>query len=348
MTAAPGTPTARDRRVLGRETHSSRSGLAITVASLIIVVCLVVATERVLEFLGRAPLLFSLTDAARTASAPAADLLRVVVPLGIGVALVGLFLLLAAILPARRTRHGLSTDRLAVVIDDEVIASALARTTAAAAEHPSAPRRRPDGPSRLVTSTNRTLNRILLAFSAVLLLLGSGAAIVASVPAVLHMWRQGAAIAIAEIETLLSATPVAGGVSWAPLASLALVAVLVWVLLIFVARQVRGRTETLVNTPLTSQGRTRIDAAFAEEALEQSLAGQSDLLGLYTSTYRANGASMLRVAVLARRGTAQHRVTSSIPFTNPFEGSTGCSAMKAPCFYTSAAASAVVSQGRPN
>ena len=347
MTAAPGTPTARDRRVLGRETHSSRSGLAITVASLIIVVCLVVATERVLEFLGRAPLLFSLTDAARTSSAPAADLLRVVVPLGIGVALVGLFLLLAAILPARRTRHGLSTDRLAVVIDDEVIASALARTTAAAAEHPSAPRRRPDGPGRLVTSTNRTLNRILLAFSAVLLL-GSGAAIVASVPAVLHMWRQGAAIAIAEIETLLSATPVAGGVSWAPLASLALVAVLVWVLLIFVARQVCGRTETLVNTPLTSQGRTRIDAAFAEEALEQSLAGQSDLLGLYTSTYRANGASMLRVAVRARRGTAQHRVTSSIPFTNPFEGSTGCSAMKAPCFYTSAAASAVVSQGRPN
>ncbi|TFD47817.1 hypothetical protein E3T55_14785 [Cryobacterium frigoriphilum] len=127
------TPAARDRRVLRRETHSSRSGLAITVALLIIVVCLIVGTEMVLQLLGRAPLLFSPTDAARTAAAPASDLRRVMVPLGIGVALVGLLLLLAAVLPGRRTRHGLSTDRLAVVVDDEVIASALARSAAIAA-----------------------------------------------------------------------------------------------------------------------------------------------------------------------------------------------------------------------
>lgn len=133
MRTSAATPAARDRRVLRREMHSSRSALAIVVALVIIALCLLVATEIVLQLLGRAPLSFSPTEAARTAAAPATDLRGIMVPLGIGVALVGLLLLLAAVLPGRRTRHSLSTDRVAVVIDDEVIASALARSTAVAA-----------------------------------------------------------------------------------------------------------------------------------------------------------------------------------------------------------------------
>ncbi|TFD47816.1 hypothetical protein E3T55_14780 [Cryobacterium frigoriphilum] len=165
-----------------------------------------------------------------------------------------------------------------------------------------------------MTTTNRALNRLLLAFSGLLLLLaGSSATLVASVPAALQLWRSGAAFAIVETETLLSAIPVAAtGDSWAGVAVVALMAALIGALVAFTVRQGRGRTRTLVNTPQTDQGRTRIDAAFAEQALEQSLAGQSDFLGLHTSTYRVNGASMLKVSVVARRGTAPRDVIDAV------------------------------------
>lgn len=161
-----------------------------------------------------------------------------------------------------------------------------------------------------MTSTNRTLNRLLLALTGVLLLIGgSAAALVAIVPAALQAWRQAADARITDIEALVSATPAAAtGVSWVWFALLALLALLIGVLVAFIVRQGRGRTATLVNTPKTDHGHTQIDASFAEQALAQSLAGQSDFLGLHTSTYHVNGASMLKVSVLARRGTAPRDV----------------------------------------
>lgn len=126
-------PTQRDRRVLRRETHSPRSGLAITVALLVIVGCGYLAAEIVLQLLGQSPLLIAPTDAVRAAASPADDLLGIIVPIGIGGVVLGLLLVLAALLPGHRSRHSLSAERLAVVIDDEVIASALARSAATAA-----------------------------------------------------------------------------------------------------------------------------------------------------------------------------------------------------------------------
>ena len=128
MTANP----TRDRRELRRETHPPRSGLAIAVAVLTIAACVLLATETVLHLFGQAPLVIAPTDAARAAAEPAPVVLRLLVPLGLEAALIGLLLLLllllllAAVLPGRRSRHSLTTERLAVVFDDEVIASALA------------------------------------------------------------------------------------------------------------------------------------------------------------------------------------------------------------------------------
>ena len=135
MTANP----TRDRRELRRETHPPRSGLAIAVAVLTIAACVLLATETVLHLFGQAPLVIAPTDAARAAAEPAPVVLRLLVPLGLEAALIGLLLLLllllllAAVLPGRRSRHSLTTERLAVVFDDEVIASALARSSATAA-----------------------------------------------------------------------------------------------------------------------------------------------------------------------------------------------------------------------
>ena len=53
-------------------------------------------------------------------------------------------------------------------------------------------------------------------------------------------------------------------------------------------------------------------AARAEQAREQSLIGQSNFLGLYTSTFRVNGASILKVSVRARGGMAPRDVIDTV------------------------------------
>lgn len=139
MTAPPlvGAPTgdhaATHRRLLRRETHVSRSG-AVVVAMLIALVlaaaavfagALVLLDQNVLGVDPRA-----VVDAALAAP----DGLDTTIVIGIGavVALIGLVLLLQGILPRRRPRHVMSSDRLAVVVDDEVLASAAARAARSA------------------------------------------------------------------------------------------------------------------------------------------------------------------------------------------------------------------------
>lgn len=118
------------RRILRRELHSPRSVVAITVAVVLILVCIYVGIEIVLMMLGQPALLVApqemLTVLGTLGSAP------VEVPIIVGIALmvVGLMLLISAIAPGRRARHELAGSRAAVVVDDEVIASGLARHAA--------------------------------------------------------------------------------------------------------------------------------------------------------------------------------------------------------------------------
>lgn len=119
-------------RILRRETHSSRSLLAIILAVILIVVFAWIGTEIVLALLGLPALLVApadmFTSAVGLVNAPAES----VATAGIVVALVGLLLIVAALTPGRRARHVLDTDRAATVVDNEVIASALARYSSSA------------------------------------------------------------------------------------------------------------------------------------------------------------------------------------------------------------------------
>ncbi|WEO77426.1 BON domain-containing protein [Cryobacterium sp. SO2] len=120
------------KRLLRRETHSPRSVVAIGLASVIIAGCLYSGTELVLELLNRPALLAAPTDVVRYVSqvndiAPAALL-----ALGIIVAIAGAALVLVAVLPGRRARREVASDRAAVVVDDEVIAASLERRAAVA------------------------------------------------------------------------------------------------------------------------------------------------------------------------------------------------------------------------
>lgn len=116
------------RRLLHRETHVSRS-VAVTLTMVVVVLAaaavglaavLVLLDERLAGFDPR-----TVVDAAFRA--PAGTVLPVVVVVGALVAALGLLLVLLGVLPKRRARHTMPSRRFAVVVDDEVIASATAR-----------------------------------------------------------------------------------------------------------------------------------------------------------------------------------------------------------------------------
>ena len=117
-------------RITRRETHSPRSLLAIVLAVILIVVFAWVGTEVVLALLALPALLVApkdmFTSVLGLVDAPAG----IVVAAGIVAAVLGIILIIVALAPGRRARHVLETDRAAIVVDNEVIASALARHAA--------------------------------------------------------------------------------------------------------------------------------------------------------------------------------------------------------------------------
>jgi len=115
------------RRIGRRETHSPRSLLAIVLAVALILVLAWLGTEIVLALLGAPALLVApvdmFTSAVNLVDAPTG----IVAAAGIVVAVIGLVLVIASVAPGRRARHLLTSERTVVVVDNEVIASALAR-----------------------------------------------------------------------------------------------------------------------------------------------------------------------------------------------------------------------------
>lgn len=121
-------------RILKRETHSSRAVASILAAVLVIALCVYALLETAVRAVGQPPWLVD----PETAAEQVVALPNGVPPLLLGVVgavllMAGLFFFLNAVLPGRRARHLLQDRRTAVVVDDEVIASALARRARVAA-----------------------------------------------------------------------------------------------------------------------------------------------------------------------------------------------------------------------
>ncbi|WP_020018009.1 hypothetical protein [Promicromonospora sukumoe] len=115
------------RRVLRRETHSPRTGAAVVLAAVLALLLLValglgmwwLAAPGVRETLGE-----RLGQA--TSWADGAPLTAV----GIVALVLGLVLVLAAVLPGRLRRRARSTDRVALLVDDGVLADAVVAAVA--------------------------------------------------------------------------------------------------------------------------------------------------------------------------------------------------------------------------
>ena len=121
-------------RLVRRELHSSRATASVLTAVLLILACLVLLFEVLLETVGDEPFLLDLDAAAALlgdlpGSVPAPLLGAASVLLLV----VGALLLLLALLPGRRARYTIPDRRAAVVVDAEVVASSLAARARAAA-----------------------------------------------------------------------------------------------------------------------------------------------------------------------------------------------------------------------
>ncbi|KRE70274.1 hypothetical protein ASG77_15750 [Arthrobacter sp. Soil762] len=129
------------RRVVYRETHSPRAVVATVAAVLVMGLAGYGLLESAVHAIGQPAWLIEPQLAAeRIVALPAGIPPLLLAASGGVVAMVGLFFLLNAVLPGRRARHVLNGTTLngtgtssAVVVDDEVIASALARSARLAA-----------------------------------------------------------------------------------------------------------------------------------------------------------------------------------------------------------------------
>lgn len=129
--------TAPYARIIRRETHSPRTVTTIVLAVVIALACVYAGTELVLRMLGQPPLLVT-PEAALDwlAALPTLQPLSAISAGGIVLALIGLLLMLHAIRSGRLARHQMVHEGRAVIVDNGVLASSIARTVALVAGIP--------------------------------------------------------------------------------------------------------------------------------------------------------------------------------------------------------------------
>lgn len=162
-----------------------------------------------------------------------------------------------------------------------------------------------------MNSTHRLLNRAVVLVAGLLLLgAGTAAVLLGTVPAFRDAWRIAASDALAWLGDRLGDTPLPGTPhSWLLLAGVVLAAVLVFLAVLLVVAQGRGRTATLV---ARSDEGVAIDTAVAERAITEALARRSGILSAKVAAYSVRGTTVLKVSVAVRRGISPRETLAAV------------------------------------
>ncbi len=116
------------RTVVRRETHSPRTVAMLVVVVLLLLALAYAAVEIILNLTGAQPLLVSPGEALNAVvAAPTALMPVAFIVGGVVLAILGLIVLVLALKPGRLSRHEMEWGERAVVVDNGVVASALAQ-----------------------------------------------------------------------------------------------------------------------------------------------------------------------------------------------------------------------------
>ncbi len=116
------------RTVVRRETHSPRTVAMLVVVVLLLLALAYAAVEIILHLVGAQPLLVGPGEALNAlVAAPTALMPVAFIVAGVVLAILGLLVLILALKPGRLSRHEMEWGDRAVVVDNGVVASALAQ-----------------------------------------------------------------------------------------------------------------------------------------------------------------------------------------------------------------------------
>ncbi len=157
-----------------------------------------------------------------------------------------------------------------------------------------------------MTSTNRFLNRLFALLVGVMLLAaGAALAVGALWPDVQQTVSQAAADAVAPATDALS-----GGAPWILWAVAAGALLLIVLLVVFMLRQGRGRTSTLLDVREGDErgrptgGHVIIDASVAGAVLREALSTEPGIVSTDVTAFRVRRQTVLRITANARRGAS--------------------------------------------
>ncbi|MDQ1082426.1 MULTISPECIES: DUF6286 domain-containing protein [Microbacterium] len=116
------------RTVVRRETHSPRTVAMLVVVVLLLLALAYAAVEIILSLTGAQPLLVAPGPALEAVvAAPTALMPAAFIVAGVVLAILGLIVLVLALKPGRLSKHEMGLGQRAVVVDNGVVASALAQ-----------------------------------------------------------------------------------------------------------------------------------------------------------------------------------------------------------------------------
>lgn len=154
-----------------------------------------------------------------------------------------------------------------------------------------------------MNSTNRAANRLLLGITGLLLLvMGAAGVALATAPAFASLWRTRASALLRDAPAWVAA-PAVGTVSALTVGVGVSAVVLAVVLVIFIVRQGRGHTASVVERR-DGDSTTRIELGVPRSLLETELAHRVEFVATRVSAYRVRGTDALKVSVQCRRGIA--------------------------------------------
>lgn len=167
-----------------------------------------------------------------------------------------------------------------------------------------------------MNNTPRTLNRILIGILGLkLLVIGLLLVLLAAVPAVGQWWQQWSAGVWSGMSQLLQRTAVPGrGESWLWAVIALLLAVVIALMVAWVAQQGKGRASLILAEDDAEgfPGNVRIGGGVAEQALRAALAGRQDLAGATVATYEIRGEPALKIRLQPRQGVPPHLLAAEV------------------------------------